>query len=72
MEIAEKILTWYLKILLVFLISTLTLGVLVAPLVLGLIFSPWCFLGYLSLLILGPVLIVLWIVLPDVIRGLDL
>lgn len=72
MEIAEKILTWYLKILLVFLIGILTLGVLVAPLVLGLIFSPWFFLGYLSLLILGPVLIVLWIVLPDVIRGLDL
>ena len=72
MELAEKILTWYLKILLVFLVCVLTLGLLVTPLVLGLIFSPWCFLGYLALLVLGPVLIVLWIVLPDVIRGLDL
>ena len=62
----EKILDLYLFILYVSLITLVILTFIAGPLVMGIIFSPYWFLGYIATLIMAPLLIAIATSIPAV------
>jgi len=61
----EKISNWYLLCLLIFLCIVTTICLLVGPLLLGLLVSPYLFLMYILTLSLEPIVILIFISIPD-------
>ena len=68
----EKVLYFYVFILyLIFEVATIGIFT-IGPLVFGLIFSPYWFLGYILTIVMGPLLILMVMATPDIVELLDL
>ena len=67
----EKILDWYLTIMLMLILFILIGTLIVGPLILGLLISPYCFFMYLvSLLIVPPAILIFIMVIGEIKEGL--
>ena len=68
----EKVLYFYVFIIyLIFEVATIGIFI-IGPLVFGLIFSPYWFLGYIITIVMGPLLILMVLATPDIVELLDL
>ena len=68
----EKILYFYVLILYI-IFEVATIGIFaVGPLVMGLIFSPYWFLGYIITVVIGPLLILMVMATPEIVNLLEL
>jgi len=68
----ERILDWYLNIMIILILVTLIGTLIVGPLILGLLISPYCFFMYLvSLLILPPASLIFIVFIREVKDGLS-
>ena len=68
----EKVLYFYAFILyLIFEVATIGIFT-IGPLVFGLIFSPYWFLGYIITIVMGPLLILMVLATPEIAELLDL
>ena len=71
-EKLEKILYFYVFILyLIFEVATIGIFV-IGPLVMGLIFSPYWFLGYIITVVMAPLLILMVMATPEIVDLMDL
>ncbi len=68
MDKIEKMLYFYLFIFYVILVTVLVLTFVVGPLILGLLFSPYWFLGYIVTAIMAPLLIAVATLTPSIYR----
>ena len=68
----EKVLYFYVFILyLIFEVATIGIFT-IGPLVFGLIFSPYWFLGYILTIVMGPLLILMVMTTPEIVELIDL
>ena len=68
----EKVLYFYVFIIyLIFEVATIGIST-IGPLVFGLIFSPYWFLGYILTIVMGPLLILMVLATPEIAELLDL
>ena len=68
----EKILYFYVLILYI-IFEIATIGIFtVGPLIFGLIFSPYWFLGYIITIVMIPLLVLMVMATPDIVELLDL
>ena len=68
----EKVLYFYVFIIyLIFEVATIGIFT-IGPLVFGLIFSPYWFLGYILTIVMGPLLILMVLATPEIAELLDL
>ena len=68
----EKVLYFYVFIIyLIFEVATIGIFI-IGPLVFGLIFSPYWFLGYIFTIVMGPLLILMVLATPKIAELLDL
>lgn len=64
----EKITNWYLKIFALLVLTIFTAVLIISWAVLGILVSPWFFLGYILTIILAPAIVILWIEIPSVLE----
>lgn len=64
----ENLLMTYAILFVIFLLFVISAVALVGPLILGLLISPYCFLIYVFSLLLSPLMVAAWMLLPSMIK----
>lgn len=64
----EKITNWYLNIFALLVLTIITTLLIIVWAILGILVSPWFFLGYILTVILTPAIVILWIEIPSVLE----